>query len=200
MPDRKHTLIRTLEGMIREFPHYYDKDVVNRLLTDRSLPNRDEKLLAALVDMVDGCLNGRDSLLELFDGTYAARSRPASIDAVTALADLGLIRINTDGANDDRAIRYGERIVLTDADNGELADLLPMGTRVVTWTEAGKTFLAESLREWDAWEQEIATKASRNRKATAIFVDWTDRAALVAAIMMIGLFLSWIRIALFNEN
>jgi hypothetical protein len=202
MADRKKKLIQALEGMIRQFPHYYDEEVVSRLLTDRSLPNRDEKLLAALVDLVDGCLDRRDDGLRAFlDGTSAARARPASVDAVTALADFGLIRIiprSSSSSDDGHAVRPGESILVMDADEGDVPDLEPLGMRVAAWTEAGRTFLAENMREWDAWEQEVAAKGSRKRKATAIFVNWTDRAAFVASIAALGLFLSWIRIVFFN--
>jgi hypothetical protein len=184
--------------MIRQFPHYYDEEVVSRLLTDRSLANRDEKLLAALVDIVDGCLGGFDGLLAYLDGTTAARVRPESADAVATLADFGLMWIHPGSApdaDDAHPVRPGESILVTDVE-GDVADLEPAGMRVAAWTAAGRKFRSENLREWDAWEQEVAAKGSARRKVAAIFTNWTNQMALVAVIAAFGLVYGWIRLVL----
>jgi hypothetical protein len=154
--------------------------------------------------MVDGCLDRYEYGITEF--LYGAPPMSASVDAVAALEDFGLMKIYSDRSpgsdyDDDRVVRYGDGVLLTSAGEGaaaELAQLGLTGVRLADWTEAGKRFLAENMRELDAWEQEITAEADRKRKVAANLVAWTNRVAFVASIAALGVFLGWIRITVFN--
>jgi len=101
-------LLRAIEGMTRQFPCFYDEEVVTRLKADKSLPDREKKLLAALVEMVDRCLDRyEDGIGSFLDGPTML----AGIDALATLANLGLMEVYSVGSrssdnNDDDGLTY----------------------------------------------------------------------------------------------
>jgi len=175
-------LLRAIEGMTRHFPVFYDEEVVNRLKTDKSLPNREEMLLAALAEMVDRCLDRYEAGIGFFlDGP----PMPAGIDAVATLANLGLMEVYTVGSrssdHNDDGLTYGGRILVRSAGDSAVAQLAELGlttVRLAEWTEMGKKFLADNMREWDALEERIAAEGDRKRKIAATLIGWTNEIAI----------------------
>jgi hypothetical protein len=181
--DREKILLRAIEGMTRHFPVFYDEEVVNRLKTDKSLPDREKMLLAALVEMVDRCLDRyEDGITAFLNGP----PMPAGIDAVATLANLGLMEVYSVGSrssdhNDDDGLTYRGRILVRSAEDGAVVLLAELGlttVRLAEWTEMGKKFLADNTREWDAWEERIAAEGDRKRKIAATLIHWTNEIAI----------------------
>jgi hypothetical protein len=89
-------LRQAVEGMVRRFPNFYDEGVVSRLMTDKSMPNREEMLLAALVKMVDRCLDRYEDRIETFEygvtALYGVTGTPDAVAAWGIRADEGLLR------------------------------------------------------------------------------------------------------------
>jgi hypothetical protein len=203
MKDREKRLRQALEGMTRRFPGFYDDEVESRLITDKSLPSREKMLLAALVEIVDGCLDRYEDGFAWFIDRWRALDKwpatpPAAAEAVALLADFGLMKVYSAGScdlgdSDDRVLGYGEMILVRSADDDAPAALAELGLTTVglaEWTETGKRFLAEEMREWRAWKQQVEAEANRKRQIAAKFVNWTNEAAFV--VFMVVLFLSFV--------
>ena len=196
MRDHQDLVLRALESMTRRYPHFYEEEVVSRLKTGRSLPGGESMRVAALVDMVDQCLDRYGEGVEkLLNGEV---SDPESIDAVMALRSLGLMNVYSVGSasanrsdSSDDGVAYGDTVLLrSDGDDGSVATLTELGlvnVRLADWTEAGKRYLANNMQEWDAWEQQVAKRADDKRKFAERFINSTDALAFFGAVVVIGL-------------
>ncbi|MBR0896349.1 hypothetical protein JQ616_15425 [Bradyrhizobium tropiciagri] len=211
MADREQKLRLALEAITRRYPHFHDAKAVSRLIADKGVPHREQMMLAAVVEAVLQCFDryeDRHALL-LDDERLTILSdeemlvlpqvpaMPVAVDAVNALAEFGLMKVHPRSDGSDRALRdgiaqHGETVLVMAPAADPFVGPAPMAFCLAEWTEMGKAFLAENMQAWGAWEDPFVVRAEKNRKITAIFVDWTNKGAIAAAYFLAFLFMAWI--------
>jgi hypothetical protein len=91
MTDREIILLDAIEGMTRQYPVYDDGVVYGLLVSDENTPDRENKLLDALVRMVDVCLPLYDDGTNRYDDGVDTLAQSAGTHAVLALSEFGLM-------------------------------------------------------------------------------------------------------------